>query len=132
MTLNRRQALLATAAAALGVGRLRADDKGKPKRVLFFTKSSGFPHPVITREGDKLAHAERILTDLGKENGFEVVCSKDGGMFDSDKIGQWDVFAFYTTGDLTKEGTDKQPPISKEGEKAFYDAIRGGKGLIGF
>ena len=44
---------------------------------------------------------------------------------------QWDAFVFETTGDLTTPGTDRQPPISADGEKAFYDAIRGGKGFIG-
>ncbi len=63
--------------------------------------------------------------------GFEVVCSKDGRMFDPDKIGQWDAFVFYTTGDLTKEGTDKQPAMSAEGEKALYEAVKSGKGFMG-
>src|SRR5262249_51364330 len=57
---------------------------------------------------------------------------KDGGKFDPDKIGEWDAFVFMTTGDLTKEGqSEKSPPMSPDGEKAFYDAVRGGKGFIG-
>ena len=134
MPLNRRQLLLATGAALLGArpaGRALAAASAAPKRVLFFTKSSGFPHPVVTRKGDEPAHAERILTEIGKAHGFDVVASKDGRMFDPDAIGQWDAFVFETTGDLTKEGTDKQPPMSSAGEKAFYDAIRGGKGFVG-
>ena len=55
-----------------------AADKAEPKKVLFFTKSSGFQHSVITRKGGKLGLAERILTEIGKEHGFEVVASKDG------------------------------------------------------
>jgi type 1 glutamine amidotransferase len=132
--LNRRQWLLAGGAAWLGIGsmrRLLAQPKGTSKKVLFFTKSSGFQHPVITRRGDTLGLAERILTDIGKDIGFEVVASKDGRLFEPDRIGQWDAFVFETTGDLTTPGTDKAPPISAEGEKAFYDAIRGGKGFIG-
>jgi uncharacterized protein len=132
--LNRRQMLLAAGAAWLGTGsinRLLAQPKGASKKVLFFTKSSGFQHSVIARTGDKLGLAERILSEIGKEHGFEVVPSKDGRLFEPDQIGQWDAFAFETTGDLTKPGTDKNPPMSPDGEKAFYDAIRGGKGLIG-
>jgi uncharacterized protein len=132
--LNRRQLLLAAGAGWLGAGamnRLLAQPKGAGKKVLFFTKSSGFPHSVINRKGDKLGMAEQILTDLGKEHGFEVVASKDGRLFEPDQIGQWDAFVFETTGDLTTPGTDKTPPISADGEKAFYDAIRGGKGFIG-
>ena len=75
--------------------------------------------------------AERILTEIGKDHGFEVVASKDGRLFEPDKIGQWDAFVFETTGDLTTPGGDKNPPISADGEKAFYDAIRGGKGFMG-
>jgi uncharacterized protein len=132
--LNRRQWLLAAGAGWLGAGsmnRLLAQPKGAAKKVLFFTKSSGFQHSVITRNGDKPAMAEQILTEIGKEHGFEVVASKDGRMFEPDTIGQWDAFVFQTTGDLTTPGTDKTPPISADGEKALYDAIRGGKGFMG-
>ena len=86
---------------------------------------------MIARKGDKLGLAERILTEIGKEHGFEVVASKDGRLFEPDQIGQWDAFVFETTGDLTTPGRDKNPPISADGEKAFYDAIRGGKGFMG-
>jgi uncharacterized protein len=133
--LNRRQWLLAGAAAWLGTGsisKLLAKSQGANKKVLFFTKSSGFQHSVIARRGDKLGLAERILTEIGKEHGFEVVASKDGRLFEPDQIGQWDAFVFETTGDLTTPGPqDKSPPISPDGEKAFYDAIRGGKGFLG-
>ncbi len=132
--LNRRQLLMAGGAAWLGassVGRAFARQNGPKKKILFFTKSSGFQHGPITRKDGQLGLAERILTEIGKEHGFEVVASKDGRLFNPDQIGQWDGFVFYTTGDLTTPGTDKSPPISAEGEKAFYDALAGGKGFIG-
>jgi len=134
MTLNRREMLLAAGASLLGpgvAGRALAQSKKEPKKVLFFTKSAGFQHSVIARKGDQLSMAERILTDVGKDHGFEVVASKDGRLFDPDKIGQWDAFAFETTLDLTTPGTDKTPPMSKEGKQAFLDAIHGGKGFVG-
>ncbi len=135
MTINRREMLLAAGAALLGpasLGRVLAQDKAGPaKKVLFFTKSSGFQHSVIARKQDAPALAERILTEIGRAHGFEVVATKDGRMFDPDKIGQWDAFAFETTGDLTQEGTDKAPPISADGLQGFLDAIRGGKGFVG-
>ena len=99
---------------------LAAQKGGPTKKVLFFTKSGGFPHSVVTRKDGKPALAERVLTEIGKEHGFEVVASKDGRMFDPDKIGQWDAFAFQTTGDLTTAGTDKNPPMSKDGKKASF------------
>jgi type 1 glutamine amidotransferase len=131
--LSRRELLLAGSALFLGAGalqRARGATKQGTKKVLFFTKSSGFPHPVVTREGDRLALAEKTLTEAGKEHGYDVVASKDGRLFEPDKIGEWDAFAFYTTGNLNTPGTDKTPPISADGEKALYDAIRGGKGFI--
>jgi uncharacterized protein len=135
MILNRRQMLFAGGATMIGPGALSrtlAADKGSAKKILFFTKSSGFQHSVITRKVGKLSLAERILTEVGKEHGFEVVASKDGREFDPDRIGQWDAFAFETTGDLTTEGPHIDgPPMSKDDKKAFLDAIRDGKGFIG-
>jgi len=134
MDLNRREMLFATGAALLGSAAAPHSlfaDSAKPKKVLFFTKSSRFIHSVVKRQGDAQAHAERILTEIGKEHGFKVVATKDGREFEPDKIGQWDAFAFETTGDLTTPGDDKSPPMSKEGKAAFLDAIKNGKGFIG-
>jgi type 1 glutamine amidotransferase len=136
MTLNRRQMLFATGAALMGapgMSRALAADKGTAKKILFYTKSSGFPHPVISRSKDgKLGLGERVLTEIGKEYGFEVVASKDGRLFDPGKIGQWDAFAFETTGDLTTMGKNNDgEPMSADGKKAFLDAIRAGKGFVG-
>jgi len=133
--MSRRDLLLAGGAAWLGagaMGRALARPEGPTKKVLFFMKSAGFPHPVVTRKGQKPSLAETILTKAGKEHGFEVVATKDGRMFDPDRIGEWDAFVFETTGDLTTEGgSEKSPPISADGEKALYEAIRGGKGFLG-
>jgi type 1 glutamine amidotransferase len=132
--LNRRE-LLAGGAAWLGAGafaQASGASQRSAKKVLFFTKSSGFAHSVVTRDKEgRLALAERTLIEAGKEHGFEVVASKDGRLFEPDQIGQWDAFAFYTTGNLNTPGTDKSPPLSTDGEQALYDAIRGGKGFIG-
>ena len=134
--MSRRDLLIAGGAAWLGagaMGRVLARPDGATKKVLFFIKSAGFAHSVVTRgRTGQPSHAEKILTQAGKEHGFEVVASKDGRMFEPDKIGEWDAFVFETTGDLTTEGGgEKSPPISPDGEKAFYDAIRGGKGFLG-
>jgi uncharacterized protein len=137
-SLNRRQLLFAAGASVLGasaLGRVLAAPKAAPKKVLFFTKSSGFQHSVITRKDGKLSLAERVLTEIGKDHGFEVVASKDGRLFNPDKIGEWDAFAFETTGVLTTKGDQKEGegafPMSVDGKKAFLDAIASGKGFIG-
>ena len=136
--LTRRQAMRAVAGAAaafatgaIPLGWAHAQD-GKTRKVLFYTKSAGFQHSVITRKGDELSHAEKILIDLGKKNGFEVTATKDGSIFTPDKLSQFDVIAFYTTGDLTEAGNDKATPMPKEGKQALLDFIRGGKGFVGF
>jgi type 1 glutamine amidotransferase len=149
------------AAASLALSRCAATptdgaSSSSPKKVLFFTKSAGFQHSVITRPADdpnKLAYAEGILTDLGAKHGFEVTCSKDGRIFTPQNLKSFDVFVFYTTGDLTtdsdkyemkkdKKGkattqpTDhllwKEPAMPPGAKEAFLDAIRGGKGFMGF
>jgi type 1 glutamine amidotransferase len=162
--LNRRSFLKAAAMTAAGAAltpmvqqfaAAAPESDAARKRVLFFTKSSGYQHSVITRPANdpqKLAYAEQILTDLGARNGFDVVCSKDGTIFTPENLAKFDVFAFYTTGDLTKDsdkyatkkgpdGKDvpdptrllhKEPGMPPGAKEAFLEAIRGGKGFVGF
>src|SRR5580658_5178550 len=129
--INRRDLLrmLGVAANGLSFPGISAA-KTKPKKILMFTKSSGYEHSVIKRDAGKLGLAEQIVTDLGKQNGFDVTATKDGGIFSSADLKQYDAFFFYTTGDLTTPGTDKNPPMRPGGKQAFLDLIRGGKGFI--
>jgi type 1 glutamine amidotransferase len=136
---TRRQAMLTVAAAAaafatgsLPMGWTRAAD-GKTRKVLFFTKSAGFQHSCITRKGNELSHAEKVLVEMGKRSGFEVTATKDGSIFTPDQLKAFDVIAFYTTGDLTN-GTsgDKITPMPKGGKEALLEFIRSGKGFVGF
>ncbi len=101
------------------------------KKILFFTKSSGFEHSVISWKSGQPAYAEKELLKLGEKNGWEFVFSKDGSKFGKDYLGQFDAVFFYTTGDLCSPGTDKQPPMSSGGKQALFDYVRGGKGFIG-
>jgi type 1 glutamine amidotransferase len=98
---------------------------------LMFTRSQGYEHSVIKRKGDELGHAEKILTELGQQHGFEVTCTKDGRVFVSDEFPKYDAFVFYTTGDLTQEAKDGSPAIPPEGKVAFLKAIAAGKGFVG-
>jgi type 1 glutamine amidotransferase len=133
--MRRREFLLSSGVAALGLSAFPArwvSAAGtKKQRVLYFTRSQGFEHSVVRRKGDELAHSEKILTDLGKRSGCEVVCTKDGRVFDGD-LDQWDAFAFYTTGDLTKPDKQNDAPMSPQGKQRLLDAIAAGKGFIGF
>jgi uncharacterized protein len=102
-----------------------------PKKILFFTKSSGFEHSVISWKDGKPSFAEKVLLELGQKNGWEFTFSKDGSKFSPEYLNQFDAVFFYTTGDLCSEGTDKQPPMSAAGKQALFDYVRSGKGFIG-
>lgn len=138
MPLTRRELVIATIAAAAGLppasASLRAATPAAPvakKKILFFTKSAGFEHQTIRRTGGKLSVAETIFTQFAQAHGYAVHCSKDGRLFEPDRIHQWDAFAFYTTGDLTQRGTDRQPPMTAAGKRALLNAIFAGHGFIG-
>jgi type 1 glutamine amidotransferase len=134
-SINRRDllSLAALTAAGLALGPVArsfgADDK---KKILFFTRSAGFPHPVVTRKnGEEFAFAERTFRDFaGKE--YEVTISKDGTLFTPEKLAAFDAVAFYTTGDETQTGPDKTPPMPAGGKEALLKFIEDGKGFIGF
>ena len=132
--MNRRDMLKTSGAALIGASAfprrwVAAQDK-KPQKVLYFTRNVGFYHSVVRRKGDQLSHSEKILVQLGKERGIEVVCSKDGGVFDGD-IDQYDAFLFYCNGDLKRPNKQKEPPMTLAGAKRLMDAVAGGKGCIG-
>jgi type 1 glutamine amidotransferase len=108
-----------------------AQGQTAPKKILFFSKSSGFEHDMIKKRGDAPSPAEKILSELGQKNNLEFTFSKDGSLFTPAYLARFDAFFFYTTGDLTKVGTDKNPPMTAEGKAAFLEAIHNGKGFIG-
>ena len=134
--MKRRELLLrtgATAALALSPfpGGWATGPKRAKRRILLFTKSSGFEHSVIKSVDGRPSLVERTLTEMGDRHGFEVTATKDGGIFTPASIARFDAFFFYTTGDLTQPGTDKNPPMSAGGKLAFLEAIRNGKGFVG-
>jgi len=130
-TLDRRQfvqaATLAGAALALPKNLFAAEKK----MVLVFTKSSGFEHDVVKRVGGKPSIVENVVITLGKKHGFGVNTSKDGRVFDSPDFHQYAAVLFFTTGDLTTSGTDKNPPMSAQGKQTLLSAIDGGMGFVG-
>lgn len=101
------------------------------KSLLVFTKSSGFEHEVVKRKDGKLSICETVLTELGAKHGFEVTCSKDGRIFDSKDFHAHQAVFFFTTGDLTEAGTDKNPPMSAAGKQALLTSIEQGLGFVG-
>ena len=107
------------------------------KRVLLFTKSSGYEHSIIKDPSKPFSGREvpglafKVLKELGLKNNIEFVESKDGSLFNAAYLSQFDAFFFITTGDLTERGTDGNPAMSQEGKQALLDAVAGGKGFIG-
>lgn len=132
--MRRREMLLTGGAAMLGLAgfpfRSVAGGEKKRQKVLYFTRSVQYEHSVVHREGGKLSHSERILTELGKKSGFDVECSKDGRIFDGD-LSQYDGLVFYTCGDMSQPSVDKAPPMSAEAKKRLVAAVAAGKPFVG-
>jgi uncharacterized protein len=103
----------------------------RSKRLLFFTKSSGYEHAVIKVVDGKPSVAQKAMEEIAAKNGFEVTHSKDGTIFTREGIAGYDGFIFFTSGDLTIPGNDKNPPMPAEGKQLLLDAVAQGKGFIG-
>jgi len=99
--------------------------------VLFLTKSSGYEHGVVKRDNGTLSHAEKIMQKLADNHGFEVVPTKNAKKINAENLSHFDVVAFYTSGDLTKRGTDTNPTMSESGRNALIEWIRDGGSFVG-
>jgi len=136
--MNRREMLLRSGAAAATLGLSRfplgwtAPADKSNKHVLMYSKSESYEHDVVKRKGGKLALAETIAIDLGKKHGIQITCEKDGRVFLSDTIKDYDGFLFETQGNLLKEkSVDGQPPMTEAGKKVLLQSIADGKGFVG-
>ena len=133
--MNRREFLVhgaaGFAAIAMWPGQIARAEDVKPRKVLFFSKSSNFEHSVIKRVNGQPSVVEKTLSELGPKHKLEFTYSKDGSLFNPDYLAQFDAYMFYTSGDLTAAGKDGNPPMSQEGKKALLDAIANGKGFVG-
>ena len=101
------------------------------KKILFFSKSSGFEHGVVKQTNGQPSFADKMLTEFGKKYNIEFVCTKDGRLITKEYLAQFDAFCFFATGDLTTEGDDHNPPMTPAGKQAILDAVTAGKGCIG-
>jgi hypothetical protein len=133
---DRREFLRTLTAAALtattaGLAFSHRSLSASKKSLLVFTKSSGFEHAVVKRQDGKLSICETVVTELGAKHGFDVTCSKDGRIFDSKDLHAHQAVFFFTTGDLTEEGTDKNPPMSAAGKQTLLTSIEQGLGFVG-
>ena len=129
---SRREFLRIVGAAGAGLTFANPLFGAKKKSVLLFTKSSAWEHDVVKIIHGKPSIVERAMRGLGAKNGFEVTATKDGRIFESDDLYNHDAFFFFTSGDLTKKGTDGNWPMSALGKQALLEAIEHGKGFAGF
>lgn len=121
----------AIAALAVASGLATPLHAAPAHRLLFFTKSATYEHDVISWKKGQPSLAEKVFLDLGARNSWEFVFSKDGSKFSPEYLAGFDAVIFYTTGDLTTVGTDKQPAMTPAGKQALLDYIKSGKGFIG-
>jgi uncharacterized protein len=128
---GRRQFVKAGAVIAAGAALPSRIFAAKKKSVLVFTKSSGWEHDVVKRVDGKLSIVEQAITSLGSKQGFDVTATKDGGVFDSKDFHKYTAVLFFTTGDLTTVGTDKNPAMSSQGKQSLLNAIHDGLGFVG-
>jgi type 1 glutamine amidotransferase len=128
---NRREFVQAGTVAAGSLALPRGLFAMSKKSVLVFTKSSGFEHDVVKLKDGKPSIVDNAISTLGQKYGFDVTATKDGGVFNTREFKKYTAVLFFTTGDLTTAGTDKNPPMSAQGKKALLDAIHGGLGFVG-
>jgi type 1 glutamine amidotransferase len=100
------------------------EDKPAPKKLLVITESRGFVHDVVRRPKDgSFCLVEKVLTELGKENGFEAVCSQQSRKaITAENLDGFDAVFFYTTGSL---------PLSDTQKADLIRFVRNGKGFAG-
>ncbi len=130
---SRRDVLKASAALAAAspffATALQATAPEKRPKILFFTKSSGFEHSVVKREGDSPAYAERVLKEFAGAAGFDVEATKDGTVFDGD-IDQYAAFFFYNDRGFDAGRQRQESSHVGKGKARFLEAIAAGKGMM--
>ena len=128
-----RREILKWSAAVAGTsllgGSAFADDTPK-KKILFFTKSSGFQHDVVNRTRSQDARSQTACVRRkgadrsgAPPTGYEVTCSKDGSLFTPEKLSRFDALVFYTTGDLDHR-RDRQAATDAGRRQAGADRLR--------
>ena len=115
---------LITALILLGLSSLTLAQTEQKKKLLFLTYAALYAHP-------SLADAERVVTELGEQGGFEVTTLQgyrlaademDLSFITADYLAQFDGLMMFTNGNL---------PMSNAQKQAILDFIDNGGGFVG-
>lgn len=100
------------------------------RKILYFSLSAGFEHSAVKSIEGNPSLSDIAITGVCKPCGIEVVCTKDGRVFEGD-LNSFDAFVFQTSGDLF-DGTKQNPEwaLTRSGWDNFKKSIRNGKGLL--
>lgn len=109
---------------------LWAAEKGA-KKILYYDYTYRYIHqPTIDGVHGEPGACAALLKKLAGGHGYDVVCTKDGSLFDGD-LSQYAAFVFYTSGELDHSGGKIGAPMSAKGMANFFKAIRSGAGFLG-
>jgi type 1 glutamine amidotransferase len=104
-------------------------DKKEERVVGYYRGRIDSPQGVEFKDGNKFVAkvqwclVESTMVELGKKNGFDVVCSQDARMeISPENLKNFDAAWFYTTGEL---------PLSDLQKEALLSFVRSGKGFGG-
>ena len=133
--MNRRDMLLTTGAAAIGVGlpaRLARRRREEAAQSALLYPHAGFEHPPVTRKDDQLSESEKLLTKWGKKDGHRgrLHQGRRGLRRRSRPVRRLRLLDFRQS--MRKVRSIRAGgPISAEGKKKFLAAIGDGKGFVG-
>jgi type 1 glutamine amidotransferase len=86
------------------------------RKLLYLTQSCGYRHEV-------LPYSQEVMQKIGAESGaFEATCTDDSATVDWDRLGDYRVIAFCTTGEL---------PLSETARGNLIRFVKEGGGFVG-
>lgn len=112
-------------AAAVALSSLYCLAAEKPadgkKKLLFYSQSFGFRHSVVNRpKSGELAHAEKVLKEIGEKAGYQVDLTQDfKDLENENQLKEYAGIVIYTTGN---------PLVNRD---ALMKYVRNGGALIG-
>jgi hypothetical protein len=89
----------------------------KPRKLLVFSRITGFPHKSVPWG----AQALRVIGE--KSGAYTAVLSDDPAMFDKDKLNEFDAVAFNNNCGNPVQDTQRR--------KNLLEFVAGGRGLVG-